>query len=817
MLRHYLSVALRHVARNWLYAGISTLGLAAGFAAAILIGLYVRDEFSFERFIAGYEQIYRLETDVLVPGQEPTRGDGAAGSAAARLALDFPELEGVVRLARSSRWVGREKAETWERVAWTDPDFFEVLPYPVFAGDPVAALHDPNGLVLTRSVARKYFGVDAPIGETLLVLAPDGDDALSTTAHPMRVSAVLDDIPRQTHLEQFKIFASGSAAWGPLAREDRLPSTVPIFWTYARLPTGMSADRIRYGLEAFAARHYSDTSGTRSGPGALGTRFRLEPIKDLHLSADARAVNRQIAIVGALIVFVAAINFVTLMTARAVRRALEVGVRKAIGARRRDVVIQFMGEALLYVFAATLIGVVIAESALPAANTFLDRSIAFDVLSDPALALGIAGTALLTGLIAGAYPALVLSSFAPSPALAGARGQRAGSSAVRQGLVVAQFAVLIVLIIGTATVYRQTSFALQNVLRLNEDQMVIVDCEPGFKERVAALPGVNAAACISYEALGYPTISKTFVKDPARGDITINTVGADVGFFEMHGLKPLAGRFFSADRGEDMVLTGPNAGPQEQPSLVVNESAVRQLGFASSQDAIGKSVDWIRPFAAPPTDEQPSYLRSRIIGVVGDFTLGSIRTVVDPTMYFVDPISTPLLSATLQGGRLPETLQSIDALWRSTGHVRPIKFEFMSEYMRQLYRDIEIQGGIIGASAGLAIVIACLGLFALAAFTAERRTKEIGVRKAMGASRVDLVRLLLWQFTKPVLWANVVAWPLAYWAAAEWLNGFAYRVSLPLWLFMSASIAAVLIAWASVAAKAWQAANAKPVTALQYQ
>jgi putative ABC transport system permease protein len=801
VLTHYLAVAFRALPRNWLYAGITILGLAAGFAAAILIGLYVRDEFSFERFIAGYEQIYRLETDVLAPGQEPAHVDTTAGTAAELLALDFPELEGVVRLARSSRWVGRDKTETWERVAWTDPEFFEVLRYPVLAGDPVAALHDPNGLVLTREVARKYFGVDAPIGETLLILSPEGDDPLSTTPHPMRVRAVLEDIPRQTHLEQFKIFAPSNAAWANRAPENQL-----FYWTYARLPPGMPVDRIGERLEAFAARHYSGD-----------WRFRLEPLKDVHLTAEGRAVVRQIAIVGVLIIVIAAINFVTLMTARAARRALEVGVRKAIGARRRDLIVQFMGEALLYVFAAMLLGVTIAGLALPAANTFLERSIVFDYLNDPALILGIAGTALLTGLIAGAYPALVLSSFAPGPALKGARGQRAGSAAVRQGLVVAQFAALIVLIIGTATIYRQTSFALENVLRLSGDQMVLMDCEPGFKQKVAALPGVDAAACVSYEALGeFGFGTKTLVKDPVRGDITINTAGADVGFFEMHGLRPLAGRFFSADRGEDMVLDGPNAGPQDQPSLVLNESAVRQLGFDSPLDAVGKSVDWIRPYAALPTEAQPSFSSSRIIGVVSDFTLtGSIRTAVDPTMYFVDPISTFFLSAKVQGQRLPETLQSIDALWRSTGHVRPIKFEFMGEIMRSHYDGMQIQGGIIGASAGLAIVIACLGLFALAAFTAERRTKEIGLRKAMGASRFELVRLLLWQFTKPVLWANVVAWPLAYWAAAQWLNGFAYRVSLPLWLFLSASIVAVLIACASVAAKAWLAANAQPATALQ--
>ena len=285
----------------------------------------------------------------------------------------------------------------------------------------------------------------------------------------------------------------------------------------------------------------------------------------------------------------------------------------------------------------------------------------------------------------------------------------------------------------------------------------------------------------------------------------------------MHGLKPLAGRFFSKDHGEDVVLDGADASPQSQPSLVLNESAVRQLGFKSPQEAIGKSLDWARPSAAPPTGAPPPFESSRIIGVVSDFTLGDIRTAVDPTLYFVDPLSAGLLFAKLEGQRLPETLRSIEALWRSTGQVRPIKLNFLGETMREAYRDVEIQGGIIGASAGLAIVIACLGLFALAAFTAERRTKEIGVRKVMGASSFDVVRLLLWQFTKPVLWANLVAWPVAFWATAHWLHGFAYRVSLPPWLFLSASVVAVLIAWTTVAAKAWLAARAKPATALQYE
>ncbi len=517
-----------------------------------------------------------------------------------------------------------------------------------------------------------------------------------------------------------------------------------------------------------------------------------------------------------LVVLIAAINFVTLMTARATRRAIEVGVRKAIGASRRNLIVQFMGEALLYVLAAALIGAAIVAIALPAVNVFLQRTIVFDYLDDPALATGLAGAGVLTGLIAGLYPAFVLSSFPPASALKGGGGRTGRSATVRQSLVVVQFAILIGLVILTATIYRQSSFALQNLLRLNEDQIVVAECEPAFKDRLAALPGVNGVACVSDQAVGDFHI-KTFVKNPARGNIAIDAAAADIGFFEMHGLKPLAGRFFSNDRGEDVVLAGADASPQGQPSLVLNESAVRQLGFKSPQDAIGASLDWARPAAGPPTGAPAPFRSSRIIGVVGDFTLGDLRTAVDPTLYYVDPAFAGPMFANLDGRRLPETLRSIEALWRSTGHVRPIKLNFLGETMREGYRDVEIQGGIIGASAALAIVIACLGLFALAAFTAERRTKEIGVRKVMGASSFDVVRLLLWQFTKPVLWANLVAWPVAFWAAAHWLHGFAYRVSLPPWLFLSASVAAVLIAWTTVAAKAWLAARVKPATALQYE
>jgi putative ABC transport system permease protein len=800
----YLAAALGNLPRDWFYSGVIILGLAVGFASAMLIGLYVRDEFSFERFIPGYQQVYRIETDRLAPGGERQRTDVALSTVVAKVATDFPDVEHVARLERSSRWIGEGETKTRERVAWVDPDFFDVFPFPVLAGDPVAALHEPDSVVLTEAMARKNFGEDAPIGKTLFVQSTAGADP---TAHAMVVRAVLKDPPDGTHLEQFKIFASGLAAASPLAAYDRGPGLY-VVWSYLRLRPGVRADDVSAQLPAFAARHYPNA------------HFRLEAIKDLHFTGDARAVVAGIGAVGALIIIIAGINFITLMTARATRRAVEVGVRKVLGARRVDLIVQFMGEALLYVLLALGISVVIAKLALPPVNVFLERTIDFDFMRDPAVAAVIAGTALLTGLIAGFYPAVVLSSFQPASTLKAGGGPLLGSAQVRQALVIVQFAILVGLIIIAATIWRQTDFALENVLRLNEDQVldIVTPCEPAFKQELAAIPGVSAVTCASdqaFSANGFALL--TPVKDKGGETITFYSAPVDVGFFEMHGLTPLGGRFFSTDRGQDLVLAHANPDPEAQPTVVLNESGARQLGFSSPETAVGSSLVWARPSFTTAPGSSPSFRSSQIVGVVPDFTLSTLRDTIEPTMYYVDPPSTGLVFAKLEGSRLPEALRSIDDLWRRTGHERPIYRQFLGEVVRQTYRDVIIQGRIIAASTGLAILIACLGLFALAVFTTERRTKEIGVRKAMGASSLDVARLFLWRFTKPVLWATVIAWPFAFWAASHWLNGFAYRVSLPLWLFLGASVSALLIAWVTVGTQAWLAAQTKPATTLRYE
>jgi putative ABC transport system permease protein len=828
MFRNYLSAALGNIGRNGLYAGITILGLAVSFAAAILIGLYLRDEFTFERFIPGHERVYRVEADLTLPGAKPLPMEQLSAPVARDLKLDFPEIEVAARAQPGSVVVKTGASTVGTPMIWADPDFFKVMPYPVLSGDPNAALAAPDGLVLTREAARRFFGQDAPIGRVMMVdtaftatgVSPD-ETRLMNTFHPMRVLAVLKDLPSNTHIRA-QVFASGRAPQSMIALDDRHPSPFNSNeLTYVKLKPGASADRVRAGLPAFD-EHY------RPKGAPSGLHFRLMPLTGLHFTARSQydalspssdpRVDAGVAAEGVLVVLIAAINFVTLMTARAARRAVEVGVRKALGARRGDLILQFMGEALIYVAIAMALAVVLAELALPSLNAFLQRKLTFDYVSNPGLLGMIAGAALLTALLAGVYPALVLSAFRPATALKGSAGAAPGSSAARQGLVVAQFAIVIGLVLVTATVYRQTQFALHDALRADTSQLVLFQtpCRSAFRRELPGLPGVQGVSCGSFSAVSIG-MSKNEVVMPDNTMRTVTVGPVDVGFFELHGVKRLAGRFFSRDHGEDVVLERPDAGPELQPSVVLNESAARLLGYARPADAVGKPIKWMRWSAATDGGALPVARTSRIIGVAPDFTLGSIRTAITPSIYYVDPPSSQVVIAKLNGDDLADALKALDALWRRTGHLAPLDPLFESARVQTLYRDVMIQGAVIGVGAGLAAVIACLGLFALAAFVTERRTKEIGVRKAAGASTADIVRLLLWQFTKPVLWANLIAWPAAFFAMDWWLHGFAYRVDLPPWLFLAGAATAAIIAWATVSAQSWRAARARPATALRYE
>jgi putative ABC transport system permease protein len=832
MLRNYLAAALGNLARNWRYASITIAGLAVSFAAAILIGLYLRDEYSFETFIPGHQNVFRFAETLILPGEKPYVIGVVPGSAPPQLKLDFPQVERVARLEPFNTTLKKGAQSFQEPVYWADPGFFRIMQYPVFAGDPNAALEAPDGLVMTRAAARKYFGRDAPIGSTLLVktgwlrpdMSPDESNMMSAF-HPMRVMAVLQDLPSNTNID-VQVFASGRAPFSATSADERhLDQFSANALAFVELKPGASPDQIRSRLKTYADAHFPLYGG-----GPSNYRFRLTPLRDLHFESTSqptpglrppgdRRVDAGVAAVGALIVMIAAINFVTLMTARATRRAVEVGVRKAVGAHRGDLVFQFMGEALIYVVISMVIAVALAELLLPYLNGFVQRVLKFDYLGDPRVGGTLIGAGLMTALLAGLYPSLVLSGFRPATALKGGAAQPAGSASVRNVLVVGQFAILIGLIVMTGTIYRQTNFALHDALRLDTSQVLEVwgPCRGAFRQEMERLPGVRAVSCGSPMALGVSP-SKTVIFKRDRSMQTVSEGPLDVGFFEIHGLKLLAGRFFSKANGEDMVLDRPTlAPPTVQPPLVINVTAAHALGYSNPADAVGKRYAWVRWNQPTPPGRIPQQQVSEIVGVAPDFSLGSVRSPIEPTLYYVNPAVARAMLVKLDGRTMPETLRQIDAIWKRTGHDEPLERVFENQAVQDLYRDVITQGVTLAICSSLAIFIACLGLFALAAFTTERRTKEIGVRKAMGATNFDVVRLLLWQFTKPVLWANLIAWPLAFWAMDHWLHGFAYRVDLPAWLFLLAAAVAVLIAWITVAAHAWLAARAAPATALRYE
>jgi len=835
MFRNYLAAALRNLARNRFYAALNISGLAVGFSAALLIVLFVRTESSYDQFFPGYRDVYLLTTyrEVLDPRLTPEPADTAFPDVAAKISATFPEMESVARVmtATSPVHVRHGQVEAEETgFLWVDPSFFHVIPLESLAGDLSSALAAPDSVVLTRSAARKYFGRDKPLGELLEVNPALGAEASQLSAgfgsaHPMRVTAVIEDLPANSYLKG-DVFGSSRAAYSRFALYDLTAELGPMringssTYTFIRLRPGTPVEALQKELAAFA--HDSPVY-----PPGFRVALRLMPIGELHLSpppAGASAMSPRgdkallaaLMAIAVLIVASAAFNFVTLMTARAAQRAMETGVRKSLGAYRSQLMTQFLGEAVIYVALAMALAVALTEVSLPWLNSVLKQKIVFNYVGDPALwgALLIATIGL--GLMAGAYPAFVLSAYRPAAVLKGSVTKGETGGLVRRGLVTLQFAIMIGLAITAVTIWRQTLFSLNNQLRVDGSTLLTVDFGcfsslQAFRDRVATLPGVVNATCSSEAALFNGGM---IVSAQAPGGVAVPMVSGwvDFGALEFYGLRPVAGRFFERNRGDDgRLVSGDSTG---NPSIVINETAMRALGFASPAQAIGKTVIWNRRrFSFKPTAGVTA--PSEIIGVAPDFALDTRRATF-PQILYVDPGSFTVLSVRLMGSKIPESLAAIDAAWRDTGNTN-IQRRFMSQRLQDMYAEVVVQGTAMSLGAGLAIVIAALGLFGMAASTAERRTKEIGIRKSMGASTGDITRLLLWEFTKPVLWANLIAWPVAWYLLSKWLNGFANHVNMPLLLFVTSSLLAVVIALITVGTHCWRVARAKPVRALRYE
>jgi len=821
MFRNYLAAALRNLARNKLYAGVTIMGLAIGFAAAMLIGLYVRDELTFDRFLPDHERIYLMTSTVEMPGAKPIETKLSQIKLAERLPLDFPEIELAGRLTGAYFPPTVRRGETVaaeQSLYYADENFFRILRFPVLAGDLEHALDTPDSVVLTLGAARKYFGREDPIGQVLLI-----------DREPFRVTAVLKTLPSNTHITA-EIFASAKSPQSPISRFGEINGPVDTtLSTYVRLKPGASPEAMHERMAAFLDRRFPLDALNRGARTKRDTQFLA--LTQIHLSPSNQeifnsksavdpAILAAIAAVGVLIVVVAAINFVTLMTARAARRAVEVGVRKAAGASRRDLVVQFMGEALLYVAASGILALSLAELLMPAFNAFLQRKMTFDYLHDPGLGLSVLGGMVGIALLAGAYPALVLSGFRPAAVLKGGPVATVGGGGVRQALVVAQFAVLIVLTLVAITIARQTLYALNEGMRLDKDQTLFVfsqPCSATLRDELRRLPGVRAAGCSSAEAMNLSTSHDDASVEGRRASISRAPI--DFGFFEVFGVKPVAGRLFDERRPADAAMDNPDS---YQP-VILNETAARRLGFKSPEAAIGKTIlwhgFWDETLRRPGPVAWPAK-PSEIIGVVPDFTLGSVRQPIEPFLYGIGRLAPPSsvsLAVKLDGARVPETLAAMDRIWQRVGQGRPMMRYFVDQFTMRLYVDTLIQGATVAIAGLIALVVAALGLFALSAYTTERRTKEIGVRKAMGASAGDILKLLLWQFAKPVLWANLIAWPVAWLVLEWWLSSFAYHVEIAPWTFAAAGLGALAIAIVTVLVHVLGVARSNPVAALRYE
>jgi putative ABC transport system permease protein len=825
MFRNYLAAAWRSARRDRFYALLNVLGLALGFAAAIVIGLYVYDELGYDRFLPGYQNVYRVQLTNTEQDTPPVTLVNTPTEIAAELKLDFPEIAAVTRLAKQFVGLRHGDVEATESVMWVDADFLSVLGYKLLRGDPATAMAEPDSIVLTRSAAEKYFGTIECLGQTLEV----------NHLHVARITGVAEDPPPNATVKFLALF-SGKTDYGKLATLDALPPVKGelniTLSTFVRLRPGVSNDSLAQRFPAFALAHYPAADGTKS----ILTAIYLNPLVNWHLHPynpgtserdDGAQTVYAIAATGVLIMLLAGINFVNLVTARAIHRAVEVGVRKALGAMRRQLMIQFMGESLGYALIAMILGVALAELCLPSLNAFLDRHLTFEYWRGPLLGVLPVAMAILFGLTAGLYPAVIVSGFPPALVLKARSGASIGGGRMRLALVVFQFTVTIALVIATLVIYRQDSFATSQALRFDTDLMLTVDLTgmpeqatadglgrretspvEALRTRMAAVPGVKSIAA-SFTA---PLLTQFFelninrAGETDRPPVNFNIQTVDFGYFDEYRLPILAGRDFSRDFAEDKMAAEDKT---KLAGAVVNETAVRALGFASPAAAIGQELQ----------SQDPGFplRRHRIIGVVPDFPLSSIRKAVPPSLFIIDPDLFNILSVKLSGADIPGTLLGIDAAWHEFVPERPINRMFLDDRVAGLYLDIRREGRLFAGFAGFAVAIGCLGLIGLSAYTAERRTKEIGIRKALGASTLDVTGLLIWQFAKPVLLANLLAWPIAWWFMRRWLDGFAYRIDLDATPFLAAGLGAVTIAVATTVFHAVQVARSRPVAALRYE
>jgi putative ABC transport system permease protein len=830
MWRNYWTVAVRALAKSRTYSIINIAGLAIGMAACVMILLYIRYEESYDRWLPDVENTYQLQAWYPHPkDQPPTFLQMSAYVTKDAVKKDFPQVErGVYVSDNGPVFLKDGQATSTKNWLFADDDFLKVVDLPLLAGTTLTA---PQTAVLTQEEAIKRYGTDQVIGRTLTIISRG-------LRHDFRIVGVLKNLPKNSAM---KIEA--------LLRLDfqALNATNPQFltcwgcqsgWVFLKLKPGADVKSMEAQMPAWEKRNIPDQpNGNIRYNAGDDQDWHFVNLRDVHLGKaqdgemtpgnDRRTITT-FAIIALLILGMAVVNFTNLATARASQRAREVALRKVLGATRKQLIVQFVAESVLISAVAMLLALALVELLVKPFAAFLDADLALNYLGGNGILLPAIGLTLIVGIISGLYPAFFLSRFQPAQVLKANRSasETPGSGLVRTVLVVFQFAVSIGLIICTAVIYGQTVFARNvdpgykrdHILQVEElSRAQLFNQADTIVNQMKRIPGVQSAALTDIGVNTNNQNNSGIIPPGSNQQVNIGQYNVGEDFIDAMGLTLKAGRWFDPNRPmDDMTLPYP-IDPNVEKALskrgfnvVLNEYAVKMLGFKSPRDAVGKVV------RSELLDPGTGVADINIIGVVGDSRFRTVRTPIDPIMFRKVTAGPSWMIIRYRGD--PETVRSaVERQWKQITTEVPFSAKFGDDIMGEAYKKEDARAKTFAAFSLLAVVIGCLGLFGLAAFTAERRTKEIGIRKVLGARTRDIVRLLVWQFSRPVIIANVIAWPVAWWLMRDWLNGFDQRISLTPVPFLAAAAIALGIAIATVVGHAMKVARANPIHALRYE
>jgi len=836
MFRNYLITAWRNIIKNGIFSVINIFGLAIGLMSCILIMLFVRQETGFDTWLKDSDRLVRMHTAYSIPNQEPFDTVRSAGSMMPAI-RDYAknEIETGVRFIQFGMTVRKNEDAFPEQFTMVDGSFFSLFDLPFLHGSKASSFKKPMDLVITEELAYKYFGKSDVIGETLTVCCMAGNTI------PLTITGVIKDLPDATHLNTDMIVYLQPALFPPNDGTLHTWTSLNVY-TYFKLNPGVSPrqlqDRVDYWMNNESP--LVDMMKGILGDKASGKQVtdlvkqRIMSVPDLHLHAKSQAGNgndltpmgddkmiNTFIIVAALVLLIACINFMNLSTAKASKRAREVAMRKVLGASRTQVAIQFLGEAIALVLLALFFALVAVELVLPLYNEVLGKELELRLLDQPSLLLMLIGIAISVGIGAGLYPALYLSRFLPGEILKSSKSvESASSTKFRSILVVFQFATSIILVISTLVVYGQTIFSNNIDVGYQSDNKLVLNIRSAgdnlasLKQELLRLPEVTSVV-YSSEAPSQDNENNNNFKllEPHEGGTAnqaelVNYHNMGYGFFEAYNVKPIAGRLFNEDFGSDTVLSVAE-GEVGKASVVLNVSALSKFGFTSAEQAIGKTLE---------SDMRGKH-HLTIIGVIPDIYFRSIKFGVRASVYTLNPQRFRVANISFDTDNLAGLMNKIEGVWKANVPMQPINLVFLSEMMTAQYQDELTTAQLFLVFSVLAILIACLGLYGLSAFTVERRTKEIGIRKVMGASIKDIVGLLIWQFSKPVVVANLIAWPIAAYTMMTWLEAFPYRISY-LWLIpicLGVALLSMVIAWTTVGGNAAKVARRNPIKALRYE